>query len=106
MSENRNTGGAVNIELEKRNEETISVAGPGSIISKKETGDMETHAEHLHHAPGKKIRHYFFEFLMLFLAVFCGFIAENWREQIAGASTRKGIYPLYSGRSKIRYTPV
>ena len=43
---------------------------------------METHASHLHHAPGKKIGHYFFEFLMLFLAVFCGFIAENWREQL------------------------
>ena len=42
---------------------------------------METHASHLHHAPGEKIWHYFFEFLMLFLAVFCGFIAENWREQ-------------------------
>jgi hypothetical protein len=43
---------------------------------------METHANHLHGAPGKKIWHYFFEFLMLFLAVFCGFIAENWREQL------------------------
>jgi hypothetical protein len=43
---------------------------------------METHPHHLHHEPGKKIRHYFFEFLMLFLAVFCGFIAENWREQL------------------------
>ena len=43
---------------------------------------METHASHLHHAPGKKIRDYLFEFLMLFLAVFCGFIAENWRVQL------------------------
>jgi hypothetical protein len=43
---------------------------------------METHPYHLHFAPGKKIWHYFFEFLMLFLAVFCGFIAENWREQL------------------------
>ncbi len=41
---------------------------------------METHAHHLHHAPGKKIFHYFYEFLMLFLAVFCGFLAENFRE--------------------------
>ncbi len=43
---------------------------------------MDTHAHHLHSAPGEKIWHYFFEFLMLFLAVFCGFIAENWREQL------------------------
>ncbi|SRR5258706_9530729 len=38
--------------------------------------DMETHAHHLHKAPGKKIWHYLFEFFMLFLAVFCGFLAE------------------------------
>jgi hypothetical protein len=43
---------------------------------------METHAHHLHHAPGKKFRHYFFEFLMLFIAVFSGFVAENYRETI------------------------
>jgi hypothetical protein len=37
---------------------------------------METHANHLHKAPGRKFRHYFFEFIMLFFAVFCGFLAE------------------------------
>lgn len=47
----------------------------------KKPGNMETHAHHLHHAPGKKIMHYFYEFLMLFLAVFCGFLAENFREK-------------------------
>jgi hypothetical protein len=41
---------------------------------------METHANHIHKAPGKGWKHYFFEFLMLFLAVFCGFLAENLRE--------------------------
>jgi hypothetical protein len=30
----------------------------------------------------KKWTHYFWEFLMLFLAVFCGFLAENQREHI------------------------
>jgi len=39
---------------------------------------MEVHA-HTHTAR-KKWTHYFWEFLMLFLAVFCGFIAENIRE--------------------------
>src|ERR1039457_4103201 len=43
---------------------------------------METHAYHLHSVPGKKIWHYFFEFIMLFFAVFCGFLAENWREEL------------------------
>ena len=34
---------------------------------------METHAHHLHHAPGKNAWYYFYEFLMLFLAVSCGY---------------------------------
>ena len=42
---------------------------------------METHAHHLHKAPGKNFWHYFFEFFMLFLAVFCGFLVENYREE-------------------------
>jgi hypothetical protein len=40
---------------------------------------MEVHT-HSHTAP-KKWTHYLWEFLMLFLAVFCGFLAENIREQ-------------------------
>jgi hypothetical protein len=43
---------------------------------------METHAHHLQKAPGKKWSHYFFEFFMLFLAVFCGFLAEYQLEHI------------------------
>ncbi|HEY6063409.1 MAG TPA: hypothetical protein VIV35_07350 [Chitinophagaceae bacterium] len=39
---------------------------------------MEVH-QHAH-SPGKKWTHYFWDFLMLFLAVFCGFLAENKRE--------------------------
>ena len=39
---------------------------------------MEVH--HHSHTPRKKWTHYFWEFLMLFLAVFCGFLAENQRE--------------------------
>jgi|SRR4030095_14983539 len=39
---------------------------------------MEVHAHT--HTPGKKWTHYLFEFLMLFLAVFAGFLAENQRE--------------------------
>jgi hypothetical protein len=41
---------------------------------------MEVHA-HTHTAR-KKWTHYLWEFLMLFLAVFCGFLAENQREHI------------------------
>src|SRR5688572_29703747 len=41
---------------------------------------MEVH--HHAHTPRKKWTHYFWEFLMLFLAVFAGFLAENQREHI------------------------
>jgi hypothetical protein len=39
---------------------------------------MEVHAHS--HTERKKWAHYLWEFLMLFLAVFCGFLAENFRE--------------------------
>src|SRR5678815_3658240 len=46
---------------------------------------MEVH-HHSHTVPiaigRKKFTHYLWEFLMLFLAVFCGFLAENQREHM------------------------
>src|SRR5258706_6622808 len=39
---------------------------------------MEVHAHS--HTERKKWTHYLWEFLMLFFAVFCGFLAENLRE--------------------------
>src|SRR6185369_15216263 len=41
---------------------------------------MEVH--HHSHTERKKWTHYFWEFFMMFLAVFCGFLAENQREHI------------------------
>ncbi len=41
---------------------------------------MEVHAHT--HTSRKKWTHYFWEFMMLFLAVFCGFLAENQREHM------------------------
>ena len=41
---------------------------------------MEVHTHT--HTERKKFTHYLWEFLMLFLAVFAGFLAENWREHI------------------------
>ena len=48
---------------------------------------MEVHA-HTHTAR-KKWTHYFWEFLMLFLAVFCGFLAENQREHMVEHNREK-----------------
>src|SRR4029077_20773322 len=41
---------------------------------------MEVHTHT--HTPRKKWTHYIWEFIMLFLAVFCGFLAENQREHL------------------------
>lgn len=55
---------------------------PGTIQPQPELQppNMETHAHHLHKAPGQGWRHYLFEFLMLFLAITLGFYVENLRE--------------------------
>lgn len=64
------------------------IAVPGQALTennKPQTENMEVH-HHTHSEsstsvkPGKKFKHYLFEFFMLFLAVFCGFLAENIRE--------------------------
>jgi hypothetical protein len=55
---------------------------------------MEVHAHS--HTARKKWTHYFWEFLMLFLAVFCGFLAENQREHmIENQREKKYIRSLY-----------
>jgi hypothetical protein len=85
MEGNTNTGGetlanSINNELEKPLDEIIPSVKADKITQNEQTKNMETHANHLHKAPGNKFWHFFFEFLMLFLAVFCGFLAENLRE--------------------------
>ena len=53
---------------------------------------MEVHAHA--HTPGKKWTHYFWEFFMLFLAVFCGFLAENEREHLVEHKQEKQYMKL------------
>jgi hypothetical protein len=61
----------------------------------------ETHgSEPAIHGVGKKFTHYIWEFLMLFLAVFCGFLAENIREHNVGEEKRTTIYPVILRRSE------
>jgi hypothetical protein len=50
---------------------------------------MEVH--HHSHTARKKWTHYFWEFLMLFLAVFCGFLAENQREHMVEHQREKKL---------------
>lgn len=53
---------------------------------------MEVH--HHSHTPRKKWTHYIWEFLMLFLAVFCGFLAENQREHLIEKHREKDYIKL------------
>jgi hypothetical protein len=62
---------------------------------------MEVH-HHTHTDPShsgasrKKFTHYLWEFLMLFLAIFCGFLAENLREhQVEKNRARQYMLSLY-----------
>jgi hypothetical protein len=57
--------------------------------------DMEVH-HHAHHDHGKKNwKSYFWEFLMLFLAVFCGFLAEYQLEhKIEAERAKKYMYDM------------
>lgn len=60
--------------------EIIPAADTETINPNQETENMEVHHHpDLHHKP-KKWKEYFLEFLMIFLAVTMGFIAENIRE--------------------------
>ncbi len=67
---------------------------------------MEVHAHS--HTARKKWTHYFWEFLMLFLAVFCGFLAENQREHMVEHQREKKymnslITDLKGDTATIRY---
>ena len=73
---------AKNSRSENPPDEIIPTNETGIINTNQETENMEVHAQELHKAPGHGLKHYLFEFLMLFLAVFCGFLAENFREHI------------------------
>ena len=66
-----------------------------------ETETMEVH-HHAHHDHGKKTwKSYFWEFFMLFLAVFCGFLAELQLEHyIEHQREKKYIFRIYNDLKK------
>ncbi|NEU07749.1 hypothetical protein GZH53_05445 [Flavihumibacter sp. R14] len=70
---------------------SFSAGDPASNNSIQETKNMEVH-HHAHHDHGKKNwKSYFWEFMMLFLAVFCGFLAEYQLEHKI-ESDREEVY--------------
>jgi hypothetical protein len=72
-----------NNKLENLAEEITTTADKETINSTQETDNMEVHHHpDLHHKP-KKWKEYFLEFLMIFLAVTMGFLAESLREHLS-----------------------
>jgi hypothetical protein len=74
---------SANNESKKAPDVNVPILESKNIIKKQETENLDTLVNNPHPASRKKIRNYLFEFVMLFLAVFCGFIADNWREQLS-----------------------
>lgn len=77
----------------KNPSDDITPANDKEAISKnQETENMEVH-HHAHHpaAPHhkKNWKSYFWEFLMLFLAVFCGFLAESYHVHLVNNGIEK-----------------
>lgn len=65
-----------NMNSENTSEEITPSNEPEAITNNQEIENMEVH-HHAHASHGKKNwKSYFWEFMMLFLAVFCGFLAE------------------------------
>ena len=76
-------------------DEIIQTNTPEIINPTPETNNMEVH-HHTHAGHGKKTwKSYFWEFLMLFLAVFCGFLAEYQLEHIIEHNREKQFIRSY-----------
>ena len=76
-------------QLEKLSDVISSAIETDTIIPKQETKNMEVHHHPDLHHNRKKFKEYFLEFLMIFLAVTMGFIAENIRESIVENHSEK-----------------
>ncbi|MEP6676987.1 MAG: hypothetical protein ABJA78_17625 [Ferruginibacter sp.] len=76
-------------QQENAAEENLNTIDADIITPIQGTENMEVHHHpDLHHKP-KKWKEYFLEFLMIFLAVSLGFIAENIREHLSDNSKEK-----------------
>jgi len=76
------------VPLFPEDKQAPAIKEPKTVIDKQETENMEVH-HHGHVHEKKKWKEYLFQFLMLFLAVFLGFLAENQREHVVERSRAK-----------------
>jgi hypothetical protein len=78
-----------NTQSENSSDEITTTADTEIINPIQETENMEVH-HHAHHGREKKNwKSYFWEFLMLFLAVFCGFLAESYHTHLVNKEIEK-----------------
>lgn len=88
-TEEENLDNPTHYESENPVDEIIPNTDTEVINQNLETENMEVH-HHTHDTHGKKTwKNYFWEFLMLFLAVFCGFLAEWKLEHVIENSREK-----------------
>lgn len=80
LTEEEHLDTPTNIPSETPTDETIDIIGEKSNNESEAYTPMEVHHPKLPHQP-KPWKEYFLEFIMLFLAVTLGFIAENIREK-------------------------
>jgi len=90
-----------NTQSDKSSDEIIPTNDTKAINLNQETENMEVH-HHAHHDHGKKTwKSYFWEFFMLFLAVFCGFLAELQLEHyIEHQREKKYVFRIYNDLKK------
>src|SRR5476651_2209716 len=69
-----------NTQPDNPSDDIIPPTDTETIAQNRETENMEVHHHPDLHHKSKKWKEYFLEFLMIFLAVTMGFIAENIRE--------------------------
>lgn len=81
-----------NAQSENSSHEIIPAINAEKINSNQETENMEVH-HHAHNPASphhkKNWKSYFWEFLMLFLAVFCGFLAESYHTHLVNKEIEK-----------------
>jgi len=73
---------------ESQSEELTPTEDTETIAQNQEPENMEVH-HHAHHGGKKTWKSYIWEFIMLFLAVFCGFLAEWQLEHVIEHSREK-----------------
>lgn len=71
-----------NTQSENLSEKATTIQDTATIPQNLEIENMEVHKHPHHILHKKKWGEYLLEFIMLFLAVFLGFLAENWRERL------------------------